>query len=189
MDGLVFESFQDATEALGLCDSDEHHHIALQDVFSIVSAARARRFLVTVLVCYDVAKPLDLWSSFQADLCEDLLCDLATDVVAQAALRDMQMYCQAHGRSLAQLGLPSPADFDVEARKQRELRAELEFNVRAERVATLSMRKRMYAQQAAAFNRLKYEFTNKENAVFFVDGPGGSAKSFLGLPAVRMRTW
>ena len=46
------------------------------------------------------------------------------DLAVQAALRDMQIHCQAHGRSLAEFGLPLPADFDVKAHKQRELRAE-----------------------------------------------------------------
>ena len=115
VNGEVFESFQQAARALGHCESDEHYHAALQDILAISSAARARRFLVTMFVCCDVTSPLDLWTSFRDDLCEDFARELPPDMAAQEVLRDMQMHCAAHGRSLDAFDLPLPDDFDLEA--------------------------------------------------------------------------
>ena len=61
----------------------------------------------------------------------------------------------------------------------RELRAEVDFDAETERAEGAAMRSKMYEEQAKAFDVIVAAVESGEPAIFFVDGPGGSGKSFL----------
>ena len=71
VEGELLPTFQAVATARGLCDSDEHYHVALRDVLAVATAARARRFLAMILICCEVADPFCLWDTFAPELRED----------------------------------------------------------------------------------------------------------------------
>ena len=71
VEGELLPTFQAATIARGLCDSDEHYHVALRDVLAVATAARVRRFLAMILICCEVTDPFCLWDSFAPEFRED----------------------------------------------------------------------------------------------------------------------
>ena len=67
-----------------------------------------------------------------------------------------------------------PRAFNADVHQTRELRAER--NYEAARAAAFMHN---YPEQLDAYLELARAFDNRESAIFFVDGPGGSNKSFL----------
>ena len=61
----------------------------------------------------------------------------------------------------------------------RELQAETDFDVCEERKLAISMRSKMYKEQGQTFDAVIEALDSRSPAIFFVDGPGGSGKSFL----------
>ena len=61
----------------------------------------------------------------------------------------------------------------------RELRAEIDFEVSDERTKATSMRAMMNKEQGQAFDGVIAALESQSSAMFFIDGPGGSGKSFL----------
>ena len=61
----------------------------------------------------------------------------------------------------------------------RELQAETDFDVCEERKLAISMRSKMYKEQGQTFDAVMEALDSRSPAIFFVDGPGGSGKSFL----------
>eukprot|EP00435_Cladocopium_sp_Y103_P060653 s247_g22.t1 len=179
--GHEHSTFQAAAVALGLCDSDEHFYAALRDVLQIASAASARAFFATVLACCDVADPLLFWTTFAVPLSEDFLRDLDADTAQNAALADIQNHLRRHNRTTADFHIPLPKNFDAEAFRLRELRAELAYYTAAEATAAAQKRAQMEpgSQQAAAFDAVQAALDTRAGAVFLIDGPGGTGKSFL----------
>lgn len=74
-----------------------------------------------------------------------------------------------------------PDAFDYEAFRVRELRAELNYDCHSETQQATNMRKQMdmHPQQAAAYDVIAAAITRSTNAMFFLDGPGGTGKSFF----------
>ena len=182
LDGHVFPTFQAAAVARGLCESDDHLHAALSEVLATAAAAPARSFFAMILSCCDVSDPVRFWQLFADDLSEDLLRQLGRKEAAQdAALADIQVHLCRHGRKTSDFGLPEPQAFDPDCFRLRELRAELAFDQQAEHEAATSMRRSMRpgSRQAGAYDAIAAALALGTGAIYFVDGPGGTGKSFL----------
>ena len=181
VDGVTHPSFQAAAIAHGLCDSDDHYHAAMQEVLAVRAARRARRFLATVLTCCDVAEPVRLWSAFSSDLSDDFRLEYPEHIALDLALQHLQECLERSGRTNSDFGLPLPRNFDANAYKVRDQRAEQDYNPAHETAEATRMQSLMedYPEQLEAYQRMTEAFDTGCAAVFFVDGPGGSGKSFL----------
>ena len=181
VDGEIHSSFQAAAIVRGLCDSDDHYHAAMQEVLATHAAARARRFLATILACCDVAEPVKLWGAFSSELSEDFRLRYPEHIAVDLALQHIQECLERSAHTNADFGLPLPRNFDAAAYKVRDLRAEQDYDAPQEAAQALQMRRLMedYPEQLQAYEQLTEAFDNRRAAVFFVDGPGGCGKSFL----------
>ena len=181
VEGELLPTFQAAATARGLCDSDEHYHAALRDVLAVATAARARRFLAMILTCCEVADPFCLWDAFASELREDFRVRYPDVAAEQLALQHLQECLARSGKTTADYGLPLPRAFNADAHRTRELRAERNYDPAHEEseAARMAALMRDYPEQLHAYLELVRAFDNREAAVFFVDGPGGSGKSFL----------
>lgn len=201
VEGRLYDTFQAAAIACNLCESDEHYHDALREVLAVRAAKPARKFLATVLTCCGVADPLALWTAFSFELSEDFRTYSPEPVALGLALHHLNECLQRNGRTNADFGLPLPPAFDAEAYRLRELRAERAFDPQHEADTAARMQELMetYPEQLAAFQDARKRvciftfipcdfrptqelcscYDQKQPAVFFVDGPGGSGKSFL----------
>ena len=175
MEGELLPTFQAATTARGLCDSDEHYHAALRDVLAVAMAARARRFLAMILICCEVADPFCLWDTFAPEFWGDFRIRYPDVVVEQLALQHLQECLARSGKIIADYGFLLPRAFNADAHRTRELRAERNYDQTHEVAAFMYD----YPEQLYAYLELARAFDNREATIFFVDDPGGSNKSFL----------
>ena len=181
VEGELLPTFQAAATARGLCDSDEHYHAALRDALAVATAGRARRFLAMILICCEVADPFCLWDIFAPELREDFRIRYADVVAEQLALQHLQECLARSGKITADFGFPLPRAFNADAHRTRELRAGRNYDPAHEESEAARMAAFIhdYPEQLYAYLELVRAFDNREAAIFFVDGLGGSNKSFL----------
>lgn len=119
------------------------------------------------------ALPLNLWEQFRDDMILDYMRSLPEEESINMALHDIQKTLQQHGLRCMDVGLPSPqgnppAEVAVYDIAQEALDAQ-------NRIPMLNERQR----EAFEIIREALDNENQEGRCFFIDGPGGSGKTFL----------
>ena len=122
-----------------------------------------------------------MWDAFAFEFREDFRVRHADVVAEQLALQHLQECLARSGKTTADYGLPLPRAFDAGAHRTCELRAERNYDSRHEEREAARMAGLMhdYPEQFPVYQQLVRMFDNREPAICFVDGPGGSGKSFL----------
>lgn len=143
-----------------------------------------RALFVQILVHCEPAEPRALWEHHKEELAADFLrVALSTERGFQAALRDIDHRLHSVGKSISDFQLPDYPDYDAEEFKNRALRQALAFDagteadMAAQRVPKLSDEQR--AVFDAVMSAVSAPATNPRGNCFYVDGPGGSGKTFL----------
>lgn len=88
-------------------------------------------------------------------------------------------FLSSSGKQLSDDRLPTPAGLDAATLENRLLQAELDCDAPLERILAEDMRSQMYPEQAYAFDAITTAVSNEAPFLAFVDGPGGSGKTFL----------
>ena len=189
IDGTAHPTFRDAALACGLLDTDREWSDCLQEAATWQSPNQLRKLFVVILFACNPSNPADLWTRFAADLSHDFAFraqqnSVATDsdLVEHANLSALHTISQLlieRGSSLdAFPGLPSlptdfepiPLDVDDNAQNLNDLRE----------LATRNTTLRNPSQQRA-FDTITAAIDSGTTGsrLFFVDGPGGTGKSFV----------
>ena len=143
-----------------------------------------RALFVQILVHCEPAEPRALWEHHKEELAADFLrVALSTERGFQAALHDIDHRLHSVGKSISDFQLPDYPDYDAEEFKNRALRQALAFDagteadMAAQRVPKLSDEQR--AVFDAVMSAVSAPAANPRGNCFYVDGPGGSGKTFL----------
>ena len=174
----VLPSFKEACISLGLVENDNQYYLTLMETVLYASPLQSRQIFAYLLIFCEVSDALRLWSTFAGRLCEDFLHQGLTHKSAlESGLGHIQSILLRHGNSLTIHGLPSVSRNSciIQTKSNTELKSHCQ-----------NLRKTLYKdQEIAATNILRCLFssTNISNKhidnMFFVDGPGGSGKTYL----------
>lgn len=206
---VVHPTFRSAAVALGLLEDDREWSACLAEAITMTtSAPRLRKLFVVLLVFCNVAVPGELWQAHADDLAADYLYRLEQqrssnnieereltseerNRAQQQALQDIADELMRVGRSLDDFADMPQLSTSLAEQRQHALHtiyryenhdedpAHLEHNVRQNV-------ERMNHDQRAIYDAIvvsceRNHDTNSLNAgnAFFVDGPGGTGKTFL----------
>uniref|UniRef100_A0A914YXE1 ATP-dependent DNA helicase n=1 Tax=Panagrolaimus superbus TaxID=310955 RepID=A0A914YXE1_9BILA len=173
---IVYETFRESCVARGLVESDQMYYDAL-DEGSYHNMPRQLRGLFARIVAHcDVEAPLFLWNQFRTKMFGDLLPRFFgnEDLAEEFALRHVLRMIVNNERNLE--------DYPI-----LQMVAEIigleddEVDVALHRQRGDEMREKLNVEQREAFEaiREKEESGRDSASCFFVDGPGGSGKSYL----------
>lgn len=189
VDGILYHSFKEACQARGLLDNDSEHDSCLNEAFSFQNDfAFQRLFMLIVATCSPV-DPLALLLRHKQQLEAGCRRRLENDYnipdpspaqIWDLALSDLERLAGQHGTSLADLGLPVPSQEFVPGDLAHGLIVEELAYDRDEQqrifdqgMATAN------ADQARAVNQVIHSVNNNLGQLFFLDGPGGTGKTFV----------
>ncbi|XP_063800227.1 uncharacterized protein LOC134968624 [Pseudophryne corroboree] len=118
------------------------------------------------------AQPLKLWENHKIDLTVDLMQHNSENIAQNNALHDINTILQQHGLSCSVLGLPTPTG---------NAPAQQKYNLIEEAHEAQKLIAMLNNQQLHAFNTIIIAADNSHvtNHCFYLDGPGGSGKTFL----------
>jgi hypothetical protein len=199
----VHPTFQAAAEALGLLECDNQWEHCLDDAVVISSARQLRNLFCVILVFCNPSNPYNLFLKYKDDLSEDILNRLRNNPMVDPVLVDMQKIAYDH--CILELNDQVADEFDFDLSSLRGFCIPTEDtreNVEHSDIPRLIRQHQRFVQLAierpddvnlALFNadqRSAYDAVieaslgSDENCpangkVFFVDGPGGTGKTFL----------
>jgi hypothetical protein len=190
VDGTQYTRYKEAAAAAGLVDSDEESDKCLREA-SLFQMPRQLRFLFATLLVY--CHPTDarkLWNTHLPAMAEDFMrahqVTTQTDAVVFQVLKAVDQCLQSNSKQLSDFeDLPQLHEFaglDIAQTSARNRLIQLETSYDPDQLSTsLEAVRKMTPEQKGIFDELINAVANPDivDRVFFVDGPGGTGKSFL----------
>ncbi|XP_073354892.1 uncharacterized protein [Aegilops tauschii subsp. strangulata] len=178
VDGVLCGSFREAAERLGLIEADNTLDDYLTEAEQWVMPCSLRRLFATILVHCEPDDVRGLWDRHLEPMSDDYRRSRTSpDEVEQMVLLDIRGMLQSMGKDIVDFALPSIDDaFDPTEGEAREVIEEttVEFDMDDTKlVSSLNL------EQRAAYDEILTAVEHGDGGVFFVDGPGGTGKTFL----------
>ncbi|CAF4461989.1 unnamed protein product, partial [Didymodactylos carnosus] len=170
--GTVYPTLKEAASARGLVESDEEWDRCLREASTYEMPKQLRETFAYICCFCQPSQPIELWNKYVVDLARDYMRRFTDDAAINMALHDINAILKQHGLSCALIGLPTPIGIAPEAQLYDPVEEAREGD---ERVAILN------DKQLDAFGKIvgAIDDENVEHRCFYLDGPGGSGKTFL----------
>ncbi|XP_071913922.1 uncharacterized protein [Coffea arabica] len=177
--GVQVETFQEAALIRGLLQNDNSQEICLQEASLFHMPYEMRRLFATLLVYSCPNDPKALWQNFESSMSEDFAkCSAMTSTqVKRNVLQQIDGFLQSMGKSIHLYNL-IPIGFSYENidNETRELRAERNIVISDIDLNSIEL---LNEKQKKAFVVISERIYSDRPGVFFIDGPGGTGKTFL----------
>ncbi|XP_073363567.1 uncharacterized protein [Aegilops tauschii subsp. strangulata] len=178
VDGVLCGSFREAAERLGLIEADNTLDNCLTEAEQWAMPCSLRRLFATILVHCEPGDVRGLWDRHLDPMSDDYRRSRTSPIeVEQMVLLDIRGMLQSMGKDIVDFALPSIDDaFDPTEGEAREVIEEstVEFDVDDTKLASS-----LNLEQRAAYDEILAAVERGDGGVFFVDGPGGTGKTFL----------
>nr|XP_045088631.1 uncharacterized protein LOC120973325 [Aegilops tauschii subsp. strangulata] len=178
VDGVLCGSFREAAERLGLIEADNTLDNCLTEAEQWAMPCSLRRLFATILVHCEPGDVRGLWDRHLDPMSDDYRRSRTSPIeVEQMVLLDIRGMLQSMGKDIVDFALPSIDDaFDPTEGEAREVIEEstVEFDVDDIKLASS-----LNLEQRAAYDEILAAVERGDGGVFFVDGPGGTGKTFL----------
>ncbi|XP_024980907.1 uncharacterized protein LOC112517764 [Cynara cardunculus var. scolymus] len=178
VNGIIHPTFRKAALERGLIEIDDNLSHCLVDASLFQFPNALRRLFATILIYCEPGDVRKLWDEHYDSLSEDYRRDYENvEGVRNMVLTDIAVFLQSMGKNLDDFDLPSlNAAVNLESRGFREVQEEYSIIVQDE---DLNGRNSLNSDQKHAFDEIMMHVDNDCPTVFFVDGPGGTGKTFL----------
>ncbi|CAH9053130.1 unnamed protein product [Cuscuta epithymum] len=167
-----------SAEKLGLLQSNQDLEVCLQQALCWQMPSTFRKLFATILAFCDVANPRSLWTQFKEHLCEDLIKSSSNMTESEEKclhLLNEALLCM--GKNINEFALVSHhIGITKHQRIQREIQAERSLTPSDNDLLAIE---KLNVAQKEAFDVIMSRVYSNKGGVFFVDGPGGTGKTFL----------
>lgn len=184
--GIVSETYKEACIKRGLLADDSEWMNCLSEAAS-VKMPSSMRFLFSIILTHcEPSEPFKLWSKFKIDFCEDFLYKRKkTQPDAEinssdenSALIEIEHFLNQNNLSLANFP-PMPLPDTSKIVSNKFIDEELNYDLIEENVKYNDKLKQLNNEQKSIFDQINNAMQGDPKKIFFVDGPGGTGKSFL----------
>ena len=191
-DGVLSPTFKDSCKKRNLIEDDSVWRRTLGEAAAVQMPCQLREmFAVMVLNC-DIFDPAAVWEEFRVNFCEDHVHQGDSLLLAeQKALAHVESVLKSNSRSLSHYGLPLLDPSFVHPEPAVDPALGLEMN---EMLDSLNTGQRAVWDAIKSVHETSFEakqngLPDNEPKVFFVDGPGGSGKTYLYNFIIRFATF
>ncbi|XP_050896186.1 uncharacterized protein LOC127102912 [Lathyrus oleraceus] len=177
--GMTFSTFKKSAEDRGFLETDHSIRDCLVEATSLRMPYALRRLFVTILIFCEPTDVRALWNEFFTHMVEDY--QTANNVVesnlTNMLLKVLNELLNLHGKKIDDYDLPSlPPNTIDRGAVPSIIQEELAIDIPNEDIEYIAM---LNNDQMIAFNTIMNVIVQKHSGVFFVDGPGGTGKTFL----------
>ena len=196
-DGPAPKTYREACRAFGLLHDDAEAFQMLRDAVEMVclSHQKMHELFAEALVWCDVADPVPFWQKYQKLLQEqrDARCDstfagFSDQGLAVESYRVVDEVLQGYHFHPSTFGIEAPSPEAIDPRRAfREYSVELRDPAGMLRERALCEAMQLYPEQSEAFDAIADKLADilGRGNVFYIDGPGGSGKTFLYTKLLR----
>ncbi|KAK1680955.1 hypothetical protein QYE76_041803 [Lolium multiflorum] len=137
-----------------------------------------RRLFATILVFYEATEIRKLWDKHLPSMSEDYRRDQPNEAaLEQMVLRDIRDLVLSMGKDIRSYGLPDLVETDGSYEADyREVYDERQVTADQEHLDLIDC---LNSEQLVGFNDIMDHVRNQKSQTFFVDGPGGTGKTYL----------
>uniref|UniRef100_I1QF23 ATP-dependent DNA helicase n=2 Tax=Oryza glaberrima TaxID=4538 RepID=I1QF23_ORYGL len=178
VDGVVMPSFRAAAERKGLIEADNTLDECLTEAEVFQMPLSLRRLFATILVYCEPNDVRGLWDKHLDAMSDDYKRNnTCPHVVQQMVLIDIRGMLQSMGKEITSFPLPEiDESHDSTRGDPREIIEESSIGVETD---DMNLSDQLNDEQRSAFNKIMNVVGSAQGGVFFVDGPGGTRKTFL----------
>jgi hypothetical protein len=176
--GELLLTFREAAKRRDLIEVDNTLHEGIAEATLWMMPYVQRRLFATILVFYEPSDVLELWEKHKKAMSEDYKCNNQSSfVVEQMVLIDIWKLLELMQKDIKMYPLPDIDDtYDPSSNIPREIFEEA--NVEAS-IDDMALSKTVNEEQKAAYNEIMSAIDSDNGGLFFVDGPGGTGKTYL----------
>ncbi|XP_051220370.1 uncharacterized protein [Lolium perenne] len=179
VNGRPCMTFRESCERRGLIETDKSIDDCLTEAATFQMPYALRRLFATILVFCEVTQIRSLWEKHLESMSEDYRRNQPNQAaLEQMVLRDIRDLVHSMGKDISSYGLLDLDLVDDECSNgdSREVQEELSVTFdKEDRNMFTSLNK----EQRAGFDEILSHVLNKRSQIFFVDGPGGTGKTYL----------
>jgi hypothetical protein len=183
VNGLLYDTFQEAALKSGLIENEEEWIDCLEEAKMVKTGRQMRELFVSIIIHGNVTNYRQLWDQYKEDLVEDFIytCDKSdpnhTQMCEQNALKEIDFLLSYHSKSLSDFNkMPQILSESIQS-IPRLFKDELNYEI--DPIELQSDINSLNYEQKQAYGAIISAYRNKTGGAFFVDGPGGTGKSFL----------
>jgi len=180
VNGALYESFYEVAKLRGLVLNEDIWQITLEEASGAGMPYQLRELFAYICLYSNIVNANSLWNQFKSNLVEDFVRkhghDMEDDcnLCANFALLEIQRVLKVHGKDTCDFHLPTPTE---SARSfQNEIDLQEELRLFQEMQSTLNKEQLDAFQSILASSNEPDKLTPK---CFFLDGPGGTGKTYL----------
>lgn len=191
VNGEVHKTYKSACYSLRLLDDDNEWDECIKEASFWASAGQMRQLFCTILILCEVTDPVKLWESNWELLSEDIqrrqrrilnfeTLQLQPDQIKNLTLIDMEEWLRKGGKSLKDFeGMPLPDSNVMRGLRNRLINEELNYDKTALAAESVELPGQLNTDQRKAFDAITESVNNKLGKLTFVNGYGGTGKTFL----------
>ena len=184
VNGTLHETYQNAARAMGLLNDDSEWTKCMQEAVLLKMPGQLRKLFAYLLICCTVSEPRILWDTYRPELIHDFIRKGHCEEIAEMkALMIIERIIRSAGGNYNNFELPPiigregidiEDDSDTERRganyTEDLFRESIEANITSFNIG-----------QRAAYDAIMTAIVteNGNDRMFFLDGPGGTGKTFL----------
>ncbi|XP_027180792.1 uncharacterized protein LOC113779417 [Coffea eugenioides] len=179
INGAYVHTFREAVILRGYFESDKSQEQCLEEASLYHMPYSLRRLFATLLVHFPPSNPRYLWEQFEQPLSEDMsnIPEISVDQIRLQVLCQINEFLQSMGNDINQYALVSNTlYFDALNKNTRDTIAETRISVPEHDLLAI---KQLNADQKKAFDIIMNAVFLHKKGIFFIDGPGGTGKTFL----------
>ncbi|ONL99141.1 Helicase [Zea mays] len=178
VDGDTLPTFREAAQRRGLLEADDTIDECLNEAAIYQMPSALRRLFATILVYCEPNDVAELWQRHLDSMSEDYHCSTQSKIhVQQMVLIDIRNILQSMGKDIKTFPLPAIIDrYDDLHGTDREIYEEESIVPTTEDVA---LKETLNEEQRSAYDKILSVVDTNNGGVFFVDGPGGTGKTYL----------
>ncbi|KAL6176715.1 hypothetical protein ACLB2K_053348 [Fragaria x ananassa] len=179
VDGILQPTFKKAAKQRGLLEDDDSIRQCLREASSIRMPSSLRRLFVTILVYCHPHGVRSLWDEFYQFMIEDYVTSSTTNSarITNRLLRELDGLLLQHSKSVLHYDLPEMTeDHGEDSTLSRLIQDEFSIMIPQQDQDAVD---HLNEDQTFAYQTILSSINCNENAMFFVDGPGGTGKTYL----------
>ncbi|XP_050277829.1 uncharacterized protein LOC126719302 [Quercus robur] len=179
VNGITYPTFKQAAEHRGLLENDNSIRQCLLEARDIRMPSALRRLFAKILIFCLLIGVRELWNEFYPYMIEDYPSTSVTTETHRTnkLLNDLEALLLQHGKHITEYDLPIlTGECDNDSTTPRLIQDELTIpNIDEE----FTLIEKLNNDQRLAYETIMTIIDRNESMIFFVDGPGGTGKTFL----------
>ncbi|KAK9706455.1 hypothetical protein RND81_07G125900 [Saponaria officinalis] len=179
VDGYCCSSYQEAGLKLKLIEDDNMVELSLDEAAAVQMPSALRHLFATILIFCQPKHPTAVWDKYYTSLSKDYSREHLNDAYTTKVLtvRQLERHLEAMGKSLKTFGLAHLNEHqDALLCQSQDILDALNAPIPEQ---CMISRDSLNSEQQEAFNIIMKNVRESKPGAFFVDGPGGTGKTYL----------